>query len=298
MQLAAETLGESAEVVCYDDRCEDPDTLIARAKDAQIVVVSNIPFGRDVISQCPALKMLCIAFTGVDHVDLEQCRARGITVCNCAGYSTEAVADLVFGMTLCLARSLPQCDAAARSGGTKAGLVGFELAGRTFGIVGYGAIGAQVGTIAKAFGCRVLACSRTEKQVEGVEFVPLDTLLQQSDVVSLHVPANAETRHMIGARELSLMKPTALLINCARGTVVDSDALGDALTRGQIAGAGIDVLESEPPFAADHPLLRAPHTILTPHVAFATEQSMEKRAAIVFDNIAAFLGGKPKNVIC
>ena len=164
--------------------------------------------------------------------------------------------------------------------------------------MGTGAIGLRVARIAAAFGCRVLAYSRTKKQVEGVEYVDLDTLLRESDIVSLHVPQTAATVGMIGERELSLMKPSAILINTARGPIVDSKALAKALTDGKIAGAGIDVFEVEPPVATDHPLFSAPNVVATPHVAFATAESMVKRAVIVMDNIDCYLNGKPQNVIC
>ena len=144
----------------------------------------------------------------------------------------------------------------------------------------------------------MLAYSRTKKQVEGVEYVDLDTLLRESDIVSLHVPQTPATIGMIGRRELSLMKPTAVLINTARGPVVDSQALAAALRSGEIAGAGVDVFETEPPIAADHPLFSVPNVVATPHVAFATAESMVKRAVIVMENIDCYLNGTPRNVIC
>lgn len=297
LSMAQETLGDGIELVCYDSRVEDVPTLIERSCDADIVVLSNFQYREEVISQCPKLKMICVAFTGYDHVDMEYCSSRGIAVCNCAGYSTQAVADLVFGMVLALERRILACDVAARSGGTKAGLVGFELSGKTFGIVGTGAIGLQVATIALAFGCRVLAYSRTQKEIAGITYVDFKTLLSQSDIVSLHVPATPETHHMLDTEQFQWMKSSAILINCARGSVVNSQALADALAAGQLAGAGIDVLEHEPPFSQEHPLVTAPNTLLTPHVAFATAQSMVKRSAIVFENIKQYIEGTPQNVV-
>ncbi len=284
-------------ITYYDDRREDPDELISRAKDAEILVLSNIPLSASVIAACPKLKMICVAFTGVDHIALNICRERGITVCNCAGYSTEAVANLVFGMVLSLARNLPACTEAAHSGNIAVNSTNFELAGKAFGIVGAGRIGSRVADLANAFGCKVLAYSRNQKDLPNVTFVDLDTLLQESDIISLHVPATDETYHMIDRDALAKMKPSAILINCARGSVIDSDALADALKQGVIAGAGIDVLESEPPFPTEHPLLHAPNVLLTPHVAFATKQSMEKRAEIIFHNILSYLDGTPQNQI-
>ena len=295
--LAQAKLGGRVELVYYDTRVEDAPSLIERCKDADIVVLSNFKFREDVLSHCPKLRMICVAFTGVDHVDTAYCKAHGITVCNCAGYSTVAVADLVFGMVIALQRRIVPCNNAVREGGTKNGLVGFELEGKKFGIIGTGAIGLRVAKIAQAFGCEVLAYSRTQKAVAGITYTDLDTLLSESDIVSLHVPQTAETVGLINAEKLAKMKRSAILINTARGSVVDSTALAKALLEGVIAGAGVDVFEVEPPVATDHPLFSAPNLIATPHVAFATAESMLKRAVIVVDNLEAYLNGAPKNVI-
>lgn len=298
VEMVKEAVDGRMEVVAYDTRVEDVPTLIQRSQDADAVVLSNFPYRKAVMEHCPHLKYIDVAFTGVDHVDIDYCKEKGITVSNCAGYSTVAVADLVFGMVISLARNLSACDAAVRQGGTKAGLVGFELEGKKFGIIGAGAIGSRVAAIAAAFGCQVYAYSRTPKDLPGVTFTDLDTLLSTCDTVSLHVPATPQTHHLINAEKLALMKPTALLINTARGPVVDSQALADALNSGRLAGAGIDVFEMEPPVPADHPLLTAKNVLATPHVAFATAQSMEKRAVLVCDNLKAWLDGKPIHQIC
>ena len=285
------------EIIYYKDRQEDTDTLIERSKDADIVVLSNFKYGREVMESCPSLKMVCVAFTGVDHVDIDYCREKGITVCNCAGYSTSAVADIVFAMVISLARNIIPCQDKARNGGTKDGLVGFELDGKTFGIIGTGAIGTRVAKIANAFGCKVIAYSRTKKDLPDVEFVTMEELLKKSDIVSLHVPQTPETTGLIGKEQLELMKPEAILINTARGPVVDSAALAAALNNGTIAAAGVDVFNCEPPLPAEEPLLAAPNTLLTPHIAFASHQAFEKRADIVAENIKCWLEGKPQNVI-
>ncbi len=295
---AEAAVGRSVELIAYPDRREDEETLVKRSEGADIVVLSNFPYRKNVISRLPDLKMICVAFTGTDHVDVAYCRERGITVCNCAGYSTVAVADLVFGLAIALARNILPCDAACRQGGTKAGLVGFELEGKTFGVVGTGAIGLRVARIANAFGCKVLAWSRTKKDVEGVTYCDtLEELLPQCDIVSLHVPQTPATVGLMGERQLKLMKKTAFLINTARGPVVDSAALAKALEEGTIAGAGIDVFEKEPPLDTAHPLLHAPHTVVTPHVAFASRQAFEKRAVIVAENLKQFIAGTPQNVV-
>lgn len=295
--MVEEALGDRIEAVYYDTRTEDPAALIKRSNDADCVVLSNFKYGRDVISQCPNLKMICVAFTGVDHVDVDYCKERGIMVCNCAGYSTVAVADLVFGFVIDLARNVIACDKAVREGKTKDGLVGCELEGKKFGVIGAGAIGTRVMKIAQAFGCEVYAFSRTKKEIEGVRFVSLDELLETCDIVSLHVPLNDTTRKMIGKEQLAKMKKTAVLINTARGPVVDSEALAEALKSGIIAGAAVDVFEMEPPVPSNHILFGCPNLIATPHVAFASRQAFEKRAVIVCENVKQWLNGTPQNVI-
>ncbi len=295
--MVEEALGDRAEVTYYDTRIEDVEGLIQRSQGADCVVLSNFKYGREVISRCPDLKMICVAFTGVDHVDVEYCRERGIAVCNCAGYSTVAVADLVFGFIIDLARNVIPCDKVVRQGGTKAGLVGYELEGKKLGVVGAGAIGRRVIRIAQAFGCQVYAYSRTKKEIEGVTFVSLDELLETCDIVSLHVPLNDSTRGLIGEEQLKKMKNSAVLINTARGPVVDSQALAKALKEGVIAGAAVDVFEMEPPVPADHVLFEAPNLIATPHVAFASQQAFEKRAVIVCGNIKKWLDGEPQNLV-
>lgn len=285
------------ELITYPDRKVDEATLIERSGDADIVVLSNIAYPASVMQQNPNLKYVCVAFTGYDHVDMAYCREKGIQVSNCAGYSTVAVADLVFGLLLDVYRNISVLNSQVRSGGTKDGLVGPELEGKRFGVIGAGAIGTRVMRIAQAFGCEVVAYSRTRKEIEGVTFVELDELLSTCDVISLHVPQTPQTTGLIGAEELAKMKPTSVLINCARGPIVDSQALADALNEGRLAGAGIDVLEMEPPFPEDHPLLSAKNTIVTPHVAFASNEAMQKRAVIVANNIASYLAGNPENLV-
>lgn len=297
LKLATDTLGDQVEITYYDTRVEDTTELIARGKDADIIAVSNLPLNREVISGCPNLKMLAVAFTGVDHIAIDTCKERGITICNCAGYSNAAVADLVFGMIVSLYRNMTACNQVVREGGTKNGLIGFELEGKKFGIIGTGAIGLRVAGIAKAFGCEVYAYSRTIKEELDLIYTDLDTLLATCDIVSLHVPLNDQTKHLINKEKLALMKPTAILINTARGPVVDSQALADALNAHELAGAGIDVFELEPPIPTDHPLFHSPNTLVTPHIAFATVEALEKRAVIVFDNIKKWLEGTPQNMI-
>lgn len=290
-------LGTEIEVVYYNTRVEDTESLIERSREADIVMLSNFKYDREVMAHCPQLKMICVAFTGVDHIDMTYCKERGITVCNCAGYSNVAVADLVFGMIIGLYRNIIPCNETVRHGGTKDGLVGFELEGKKFGIIGTGAIGLRTAQIAKAFGCEVYAYSRTVKPETGLKYVDLETLLKTCDIVSLHVPQTAETVGMINEEHLALMKKNAILINTARGPIVDSKALAKALKEEIIAGAGVDVFEMEPPVPEEHPLFEAPNLIVTPHIAFATKEALSKRADIAINNVKLWLEGMPQNVM-
>ena len=297
MDIAKKAVGDSLEIISYPTKVTDTEDLIERGKDADIIMVANLPLNADVINGCKNLKLLAVAFTGIDHIAMDACNARGITVCNCAGYSTAAVADLVFGTLISMYRNIIPCNQVVREEGTKDGLVGFELEGKKFGVVGTGAIGTRVANIAKAFGCEVYAYSRTKKDLDGVTYVTLDELMSTCDVVSLHVPLNNSTKGLINKDNLAKMKESAVLINTARGPVVDSQALADALNEGKIVGAAVDVFENEPPIAKDHPLLQAKNLIATPHVAFATKEALIKRAIINFDNVKYWMEGKPINVM-
>lgn len=286
------------EFIAYDNRETQTEKLIERVKDAEVVVLANQPFGKEVIDACKNLKLVDIAFTGVDHVDVAACKERGIVLCNAAGYSTNAVAELAFGLMIDVYRYIVTCDHESRNNGTIGGLIGHELCGKKLGIVGTGAIGLKVAEIGKAFGCELLAYSRTvrpEGLEMGIKYMDLDELLKQSDIVTLHIPVSKETQKLISPDKLALMKPESIIINTSRGGVLDNEALADALKEGRIAGAGIDVYEMEPPIPKDYPLLSAPNTVLTPHVAFATKESLYKRAVIVFDNIRCWLEGSPQN---
>lgn len=296
LSMAEEILGDRVELVLYDTRVTDTETLIERGKDADIIMVANLPMNEEVILGCHNLKLLAVAFTGLDHIAMEACRAKGITVCNCAGYSNAAVSDLVFGMLITLYRNVIPCNERVRVGGTKDGLIGMELEGKKFGVIGTGAIGLRVANIASAFGCEVYAYSRTKKELPNVTYVSLEELLSHCDIVSLHVPLSEETRGLINRDRLALMKKTSVLINTARGPVVDSEALAEALNEGEIAGACVDVFEMEPPVPQEHPLLHAKNLIATPHIAFATKEALVKRAIINLNNVKYWLEGNPINV--
>lgn len=273
----------------YTERSVDPQVLANRGAQADVIVVANAPMPAEVLGACPKLRMLSVAFTGLDHVDLDFCDEQGIEVVNCSGYSTEAVAEEAFGLALSLYRHLLECDRRTRTGSDKNGLVFRELRGKTLGVVGNGAIAQRVMELGRAFGMRLLCWARTERPLDGVTYVSLDDLCRQSDVLTLHVPAVPQTRHLIGAEQLALMKPDAVLINTARGPVVDTDALVKALEQGIIAGAGLDVFDTEPPLDPDLPILHAPHTALAPHIGFATQEALDERARLAIDHVATFL---------
>lgn len=295
--LKKEYLPQDLEMVYCNTPPQDDAEKAARAKGAELVMLANMPFKENVLQELSDVKFLSVAFTGVDHVAMDYCKAHDIVVSNCSGYANEAVSELAIGLAIGLYRKMLASDEAVRAGKTRAGLLGIELSGKKFGVVGAGAIGRRTIALAQAFGCEVYYYNRKEAKIDGAKYVSLDELMEVSDIVSLHVPLTAETKGLIGEKEIAKMKKTAILINTARGPVVDSKALADALKEGRIAGAGIDVFEGEPPIAGDHPLLHAPNVILAPHVGFATQEAMEKRAGIAFKNVQAYLAGKPQNVM-
>lgn len=288
------------EFVSYDNRVEEDSELIKRAKDADIIIITNLPLSAEVINSCSNLKFISLAFTGFDHIDMKACNENDIIVSNASGYADQAVAELVFGMTINLLRNMKESDQVTRDGKTRKNLIGNELAGKKFGIIGTGNIGMRVASIADAFDAKLLGYSRTknEKALElGMEYLSLEELLSESDIVSIHVPLNEATKNLIDKKEIAVMGENSILINCARGPIVNSEALAEALNEDKIAGAGIDVFEEEPPISKGHPLLNSKNTIVTPHVAFATEEAFEKRAETVFNNIYKWLEGNPQNVV-
>lgn len=269
-----------------------------RSKDADVVMLANMPLHASVLEKAPSLKFIDVAFTGVDHIPVEEAKKKGIAVSNASGYATQAVAELCIGFMVQLLRNVNQTEKRCREGGTKDGLVGNLLCGKTVGIVGAGAIGKRTAALCKAFGCSVIAYSRSAVQDPSIdEQVTLEELLKRSDIVSLHCPLTPQTKGMIGREQIGLMKKGAFLINTARGGVLDSEALSEALKEGRLGGAACDVFETEPPLSTEHPLLHCPNTIVTPHIAFASVESMEQRAEIVFENLYSWLNGKQINCI-
>ena len=297
--LSAPLTEAGHEFVSYDTLAESEAEQIERIKDSDIVMIANHPFGRNAVEAAAKLKMLDVAFTGIDHVDVQACRDRNIMICNAAGYSTETVAELVIGMAVAGLRNMAKANDVVRKGGTSAGIGGREIAGRTVGIIGTGAIGSRCAKLFLAFGAKVIAYNRSEKEdlrALGVEYMSLDDVLKNSDIISLNLPNNAETKGLISREKIALMKNDAVFINCARGPIVDNAALADALNNDELGFACIDVFDMEPPIPEDYPLLHAKNTLLTPHQAFISEEAMIRRAEIVFNNVKAYLDGSPINV--
>lgn len=276
----------------------DLDTLKTEVKDADIIMLANMPLPAEVLAAAPNCKFIDVAFTGVDHIPVAQARERGIAISNASGYADEAVAELSISLMIQLLRQLDKAESRTRSGGTKAGLSANLLQGKTVGIIGAGAIGKRLAALLKAFGATVIVHNRHEVKDANIDKnVSLDELLKIADIVSLHCPLTEETKGMIGAKQLSMMKNSAFLINTARGQVVDNKALAEALDKGEIAGAACDVFDMEPPLPADYPLLKAKNAILTPHLAFFSQESLNDRAKIVFANLYAWLDGKQINKV-
>ncbi len=283
----------------------DDSEIAARIADAKIVMLNKFVLSRKHMEAAGNLELICLAATGTDNVDLAAARERGIGVCNVRGYCSQSVAQQVWAMILSLTQHVADYDRLAKDGSwvrsevfTVLSLPIRELAGRTFGVVGWGELGRAAAKAAEAFGMRVIIANRTGGAREAGRF-DLDQLLAQSDVVSLHCPLTAATRNLIGARELALMKPGALLINTARGGLIDGTALAAALKAGRLGGAGIDVLSQEPPVNGD-PLLDPgiPNLLLTPHIAWAAREARQRCLDDVAASVQDYLkGGRRARVV-
>jgi glycerate dehydrogenase len=280
-----------------------PEELLPRLRDATIAITNKVKLGGEILAQLPWLKMVAAAATGTDNIDLDWCRSHGIVVSNIRGYAATTVPEHVMMLMLALRRQLLAYRADVLAGRwQQAKMFCFfdhpirDLDGSTLGLVGRGSLGQGVARLAAAFGMKVLWGER--KGASGVRegYVPFERLLAEADVISLHCPLTAETRAMIGEAELRAMKRDALLINAARGGIVDEAALVRALQQGWIAGAGFDVLSQEPPVAGNPLLeLNLPNFILLPHVAWASDPAMQTLADQLIDNIEAFVRGEPRN---
>ena len=282
-----------------------PEQVAARIAQAEVVISNKVMLDAAALRQAGRLRLICVAATGVNNVDLAAAAARGITVCNCRGYGTPAVVQHVFALLLALCTRWPEYRQAVRDGrwqrASQFCLLDFpirELAGKTLGIVGYGELGRGVARVAEAFGMRVLLAQRpgTVEPEEGR--FPLPILLPQLDVLSLHCPLTPDTRGLIGPWELALMRRDAILINTARGGLVDEPVLADALRQGALGGAGVDVLSLEPPVTGN-PLLAPdiPNLIVTPHCAWGSRESRQRLVGQLVENVQGFLAGAPVRVV-
>ncbi len=282
-----------------------PQEVVPRIQDASIVITNKVKLSAAILAQAPGVKMIAVAATGTDIVDLAYCRAQGIVVSNIRGYAVQTVPEHAFMMMLALRRNLLGWREDVRAGLWQQAdqFCLFtrpvnDLYGSTLGLVGYGSLGHGMQTLAEAFGMKVQVAEHRSAATVRAGYTPFDDVLREADVISLHTPLTPETRHMIGEREFGLMKSTAILINTARGNLVDEAALVEALKSGRIGGAGFDVLAIEPP-REGNPLLDLdlPNFILTPHVAWSSRQAMQILADQLVDNIEAFVTGSPRNVV-
>ncbi len=288
------------EVVEFSDHLDDADALAARLEPFDVVVAmrERTPFPRALLSRLPNLKLLVTTGAKNASIDIAAARERGVTVCGTGAHPSGPV-ELTWALILAAARHLPAEDATVRAGGWQQ-TVGTDLAGATLGVVGLGRLGEKVARIGAAFGMDVVAWSQNltaERAAEvGVRRVTKDELLTGADVVTIHLQLSDRTRGLIGAEELAQMKPTAILINTSRGPIVDEPALLDALRNDRLAGAGLDVFDTEP-LPADHPLRSEPRAVLTPHLGYVTEATYEVFYRGAVEDVAAFLAGKPIRVI-
>lgn len=299
-ELAKAITEKGHEFVYYNEKTTDNAELIKRSQDADIVMIANNPYPSAVIDQLPDLKLINVAFTGVDHVGVKDANNQDIIISNAAGYANQAVAELAIGLVLDLYRQITVGNEEIRSENFAGPFQGREIKGKTIGVIGTGKIGIETAKLFKAFGATLIGYdpypSQDAKEL-GLEYVELNELLERSDIVTLHLPLIDSTRNLISENEFKLMKDSAILINCARGPIVDNDKLAEALNNDVIAGAGIDVFDIEPPLASDYKLLTSKNAILTPHVGFLSDEAMVLRAQIAFDNTLAFLDGKPTNIV-
>lgn len=281
-----------------------PEQTNAHLASAQIAITNKVAIRAEHLAANPQLKLIAVAATGYDHIDLAAAKAAGVTVCNVRNYSSESVAQHAFMMLLSLIRHLPTCmrDIAAGTWQQSPQFVHFntpmhDLGGKTLAIFGRGNIGRTLAGYAQAFGMKVIWGEHKHATAVREGYTPFQVALQQADVVSLHCPLNEHTRHMIGAAELRLMKPTAILINTGRGGLADEQAVFAALQQGRLGGAGFDVLSQEPPRQGNPLLALLPKLIVTPHIAWTSQEALLNMTEILEANITAFAEGRPQNAL-
>ena len=272
--------------------------------DSDVIIINKLKVGRQNLPACKNVKLVCVTATGYDNIDTEYCKENGIAVCNVVGYSTQNVAQLTLAMVLSLYCHLTEYNRSVADGRyTRGGVANIltpvyhEIYGKTWGIVGYGNIGKQVGVVAKAMGCRVIVYKRTP--IEGEECVDIDTLCRESDIISVHTPLNDGTRGLISRERIASMKDGAILVNVARGAVCDEEALADAILQNKLGGAGIDVYSKEP-FGEDHPMSKIAgldNVILTPHMAWGSYEARQRCCEEIALNIESYLKGERRNRI-
>ncbi len=277
--------------------------IVERAKNAELVLTNKTVLSAETLQQLPNLRYIGVLATGVNVVDTATARALNIDVTNIPAYGPQAVAQHVFALLLELTRHVGLHAQGVRQGRWSDqpdfcywDKPQIDLEGLSMGVIGLGHIGQRTAQLAQAFGMRVLGYQRQPKPIDGIEWVSLDQVFSDSDVISLHCPLTPDTQHLINAERLQQMKRSAFLINTSRGPLVDETALADALRQGEIAGAGLDVLSQEPP-PADNPLYKAPNCLITPHIAWATQKARQRLMDIAVDNVQAFLRGAPQNVV-
>lgn len=287
--------------VRYYPRTENEADTIDRAQDADIILLNKVPITANVLDNCPNLKLICVLATGYNVIDCAAASKKKIPVCNVPGYGTDSVAQFTIALLLELCHQIGHHSQVVHEGKWSAcpnfcfwDTPQMELAGKTIGIIGYGAIGKAVGKIAQALGMRVIAYSRTKRP--GSEYVNLDELLAESDVISLHCPLFPETEKIINSQSIAKMKDGVILLNTARGGLLDEHAVADALRQGKIRGAAVDVVTAEP-ISRENPLLRVPNCIITPHIAWAPIEARQRILDITVKSIQGFLDGKQINVV-
>ncbi len=307
--LDAKTLGEDinlsplshlGNVTVFDTT--STEDIRKRVLGSDVVILNKIKFNEATVGKNSGVKLVCVTATGFDNIDLDFCRNENIAVSNVVGYSTDSVAQVTLAIALSLFNRLPEYDGFSKSGGyTKSGVqnrltpVYHELSGKTWGIAGFGNIGKKVGEIAKAFGCKLLVYKRTP--VEGFECVDIDTLCAKSDIISIHTPLNDDTKNLINKERIALMKKDAILINSARGSVTDEEAICDAVISGKIAGFGTDVYSVEP-YPENHcfnKLKDFKNVLLTPHMAWGAYEARQRCIEEIAKNIEAFYNGEQRN---
>ena len=300
--LSWDCLKQFGSVTYYDRTATEEDT-VERIGSSEIVILNKTPITESVLSQCPSIRLICVLATGYNVVDCHAAAKRNIPVCNVPGYGTDSVAQFTFALLLELCHQIGHHSTVVHQGKWSRcpnfcfwDTPQMELAGKTMGIIGYGSIGQAVAKIAKAFGMDVLAYSRTQYPEYAGEYTDLDTLLRSSDIVSLHCPLFPETKGIINAESILKMKDGAILLNTARGPLIDETAVADALRKGKLRGAAMDVVSQEP-LPQSSPLLGAPNCIITPHMAWAPIEARQRILNITAESIQGFLNGKPINAV-